>query len=47
MQNYLEILNSIFYTSDHNTIQGGLAAEKLALTEYNQSIVVIPGMEYR
>lgn len=32
--------------SDHNTIAGGLAAEKLALAEYNSSIVVIPGMEY-
>ncbi|KAI7907915.1 Polymerase/histidinol phosphatase-like protein [Cokeromyces recurvatus] len=32
--------------TDHNTIEGGLAAEKLALEEYNNSIVVIPGMEY-
>lgn len=32
---------------DHNTIEGGLAAERLALKEYNNSIVVIPGMEYR
>ncbi|RCI05107.1 hypothetical protein CU098_013312, partial [Rhizopus stolonifer] len=32
--------------SDHNTIEGGLAAEKLALEEYNDTIVVIPGMEY-
>lgn len=32
--------------SDHNTVAGGLAAEKLALAEYNNSIVVIPGMEY-
>ncbi|KAI9030967.1 Polymerase/histidinol phosphatase-like protein [Phycomyces nitens] len=32
--------------SDHNTIEGGLAAEKLALAEYNETIVVIPGMEY-
>ncbi|CAO3674285.1 unnamed protein product [Umbelopsis vinacea] len=31
---------------DHNTIEGGLAAEKLALAEYNNSIVVIPAMEY-
>lgn len=33
--------------SDHNTVEGGLEAEKVALAEYNQSIVVIPGMEYR
>jgi predicted metal-dependent phosphoesterase TrpH len=32
--------------SDHNTIKGGLAAEKIALEEYNNSIVVIPAMEY-
>ncbi|KAI9474140.1 MAG: polymerase/histidinol phosphatase-like protein [Benjaminiella poitrasii] len=32
--------------TDHNTIKGGLKAEKLALEEYNNSIVVIPGMEY-
>ncbi|CAO3688321.1 unnamed protein product [Rhizopus stolonifer] len=37
--------NAIIVT-DHNTVQGGLQAEKLALAEYNQSIVVIPGMEY-
>ncbi|KAI8372107.1 Polymerase/histidinol phosphatase-like protein [Blakeslea trispora] len=37
--------NAVMVT-DHNTIRGGLAAEKLALEEYNQSIVVIPGMEY-
>ncbi|KAG2209508.1 hypothetical protein INT47_008352 [Mucor saturninus] len=37
--------NAVMVT-DHNTIRGGLAAEKLALAEYNQSIVVIPGMEY-
>lgn len=41
----LKQLNNIY--SDHNTVQGGLQAEKLALEEYNQSIVVIPGMEYR
>ncbi|KAI8095127.1 polymerase/histidinol phosphatase-like protein [Gilbertella persicaria] len=39
--------NAIMVTdSDHNTIEGGLAAEKLALEEYNDTIVVIPGMEY-
>lgn len=32
--------------SDHNSILGGLMAEKIALEEYNQSIVVIPAMEY-
>ncbi|KAI8988808.1 Polymerase/histidinol phosphatase-like protein [Pilobolus umbonatus] len=32
--------------SDHNSIRGGLVAEKIALEEYNQSIVVIPAMEY-
>ncbi|KAG2174493.1 hypothetical protein INT44_006756 [Umbelopsis vinacea] len=32
--------------SDHNTIEGGLEAEKLALAEYNSSIVVIPAIEY-
>ncbi|KAL0087954.1 polymerase/histidinol phosphatase-like protein [Phycomyces blakesleeanus] len=32
--------------SDHNTVEGGLAAEKLALAEYNETIVVIPAMEY-
>ncbi|GAN02430.1 conserved hypothetical protein [Mucor ambiguus] len=37
--------NAVMVT-DHNTIEGGLAAEKLALAEYNDSIVVIPGMEY-
>lgn len=39
----------VFYylISDHNTVKGGVEAEKLALAEYNQSIVVIPGMEYR
>ncbi|CAO0793482.1 unnamed protein product [Mucor circinelloides] len=37
--------NAVMVT-DHNTIEGGLAAEKLALAEYNNSIVVIPGMEY-
>lgn len=37
--------NAVMVT-DHNTIAGGLAAEKLALAEYNSSIVVIPGMEY-
>lgn len=39
-------INVNFKSSDHNTITGGLAAEKLALAEYNNSIVVIPGMEY-
>ncbi|CEP15838.1 hypothetical protein [Parasitella parasitica] len=37
--------NAVMVT-DHNTIEGGLAAEKLALAEYNDTIVVIPGMEY-
>ncbi|KAG1076372.1 hypothetical protein G6F41_000068 [Rhizopus arrhizus] len=37
--------NAIIVT-DHNTVEGGLEAEKVALAEYNQSIVVIPGMEY-
>ncbi|KAG2172323.1 hypothetical protein INT43_004865 [Umbelopsis isabellina] len=32
--------------SDHNTIEGGLAAEKLALAEYNNTITVIPAIEY-
>ncbi|ORE05001.1 PHP domain-like protein [Rhizopus microsporus var. microsporus] len=37
--------NAVIVT-DHNTVKGGIEAEKLALAEYNQSIVVIPGMEY-
>ncbi|KAI9250606.1 Polymerase/histidinol phosphatase-like protein [Sporodiniella umbellata] len=37
--------NAIIVT-DHNTVEGGLQAEKLALAEYNQTMVVIPGMEY-
>ncbi|KAI8979286.1 Polymerase/histidinol phosphatase-like protein [Mycotypha africana] len=37
--------NAVMVT-DHNTIEGGLAAEKLAIREYNDTIVVIPGMEY-
>ncbi|KAL1923574.1 uncharacterized protein VTP21DRAFT_8554 [Calcarisporiella thermophila] len=32
--------------SDHNTIKGGLEAEKIALEKYNGTIVVIPAMEY-
>ncbi|KAI9484535.1 Polymerase/histidinol phosphatase-like protein [Zychaea mexicana] len=34
--------------SDHNTVQGGLAAEQLALQDeyYRDNIVVIPGIEY-
>ncbi|KAG0166267.1 hypothetical protein DFQ28_007912 [Apophysomyces sp. BC1034] len=36
----------IYHSSDHNTVAGGLAAEKLALEEYEDKIVVIPGMEY-
>ncbi len=49
-KNYVRIfVYLIFYYlfSDHNTVKGGIVAEKLALAEYNQSIVVIPGMEYR
>ncbi|ORY95246.1 Polymerase/histidinol phosphatase-like protein [Syncephalastrum racemosum] len=37
--------NAVIVT-DHNTIQGGLAAEKLALEEYADNITVIPGIEY-
>ncbi|CAG8691222.1 25412_t:CDS:2 [Dentiscutata erythropus] len=33
--------------SDHNTIDGALEAQKIAKEKYNDSIVVIPGMEYR
>ncbi|KAF9995028.1 hypothetical protein BGZ79_000182, partial [Entomortierella chlamydospora] len=31
--------------SDHNTIDGGLAAQKIALEKYADMITVIPGME--
>lgn len=44
MIKFFKPFNSIL--RDHNTIEGGLAAEKLALAEYNNSIVVIPAMEY-
>jgi predicted metal-dependent phosphoesterase TrpH len=38
----------IWLSSDHNTIEGGLHAEQLALQDdyYRDKIVVIPGMEY-
>ncbi|ORX62163.1 PHP domain-like protein [Hesseltinella vesiculosa] len=39
--------NAVMVT-DHNTLEGGLAAEQLALSDnyYRERIVVIPGMEY-
>ncbi|CAG8466929.1 5918_t:CDS:2 [Gigaspora rosea] len=32
--------------SDHNSIEGALEAQRIANAKYNDSIVVIPGMEY-
>ncbi|EGG23690.1 hypothetical protein DFA_05824 [Cavenderia fasciculata] len=32
--------------TDHNTVSGGLAAEKLAKEKYQEKIVVIPGIEW-
>ncbi|OZJ03830.1 hypothetical protein BZG36_03827 [Bifiguratus adelaidae] len=37
--------NAVFVT-DHNTVDGGLEAERIALEKYSDQIVVIPGMEY-
>ena len=50
MRNYFRYLSLCFLylNSDHNTIKGGLEAEKLALQDeyYRDNIVVIPGVEY-
>ncbi|CAG8458322.1 10748_t:CDS:2 [Paraglomus occultum] len=32
--------------SDHNTIKGGLEAKEIAETKYNDSIIIIPAVEY-
>jgi len=33
--------------SDHNTITGGLEAKEIAEKKYNDSIIIIPAIEYR
>ncbi|KAJ2378792.1 hypothetical protein IW150_000573 [Coemansia sp. RSA 2607] len=37
--------NAVIVT-DHNTVRGGLQAERYAMSKYSDKIVVIPGMEY-
>ncbi|CAG8444264.1 9238_t:CDS:2 [Ambispora gerdemannii] len=37
---------SAIIVSDHNTIKGGLLAQQIAHDKFNDSIVVIPAMEY-
>ncbi|CAG8497602.1 14041_t:CDS:2, partial [Ambispora leptoticha] len=37
---------SAIIVSDHNTIKGGLLAQQIAHEKFNDSIVVIPAMEY-
>src|SRR5438552_2608794 len=38
--------NNAIIVSDHNTIEGGLVAQKIAKEKYNDKIIVIPAMEY-
>jgi len=33
--------------SDHNTIKGGLDAKEIAEEKYNDSIIIVPAIEYR
>ena len=47
--NFLFIANgyNAIIVSDHNTIKGGLDAKEIAEEKYNDSIIIVPAIEYR